>query len=208
MGLTDCLYGNHGTPILITSALSPPLPWHLAETGPERSVLSVSIAWLAHRKGPWEKMAPFPPHWLSFIICHLFSFCDRQHNSVWVLCSFAEKKSICHHSAESLCHLDFSPNKRCVMWSDEICLQGIKLIQSAQQRVNLSWFISWLWMQKHYLHYLVAVKLINTVHIQFISHTSLRAQFNQVYFSFKSCFKLLNEEWTRLNQSLPTLSSC
>lgn len=42
--LTDCLYGNQGTPILITSAPSLRLPWHLTETGPEMSILRLSVS--------------------------------------------------------------------------------------------------------------------------------------------------------------------
>lgn len=59
--LTDCLHGNQGTPILITSALSPRLPWHLAETGPEKSILRlpVFIAWRARRWGQERKWRPF-----------------------------------------------------------------------------------------------------------------------------------------------------
>lgn len=35
--MTDRLYGNQGAPILITSAPSPQLPWHLSEKGAEKA---------------------------------------------------------------------------------------------------------------------------------------------------------------------------
>lgn len=42
--LPGCLHGNQGTPILITSVLSPRLPWHLTEIGPEKSFLRLSVS--------------------------------------------------------------------------------------------------------------------------------------------------------------------
>lgn len=42
--LPDCLHGNQDTPILITSVLSPRLPWHLTEIGPEKRFLRLSVS--------------------------------------------------------------------------------------------------------------------------------------------------------------------
>lgn len=59
--LADCLHGNQGAPIPITSAQCPLLPWHLAETGTEESILrlSVSVERRAQRGGKERKWRLF-----------------------------------------------------------------------------------------------------------------------------------------------------